>query len=102
MALTQYIEKRNFKESSEPTGGKLDSDKFCFVIQKHDASRLHYDFRLEMEGVLKSWAVPKGPSIVKINRLIDGTRTMSKCTVVCLPFTTKFKIIYGNFRAHRR
>lgn len=62
MSLTKYNEKRSFDRTPEPKGGKAETDKLIFVIQKHDASRLHYDFRLEMDGVLKSWAVPKGPS----------------------------------------
>ncbi len=62
MALTSYNAKRDFKKSPEPTGGKPDSDHLRFVIQKHDATRMHFDFRLEIGGVLKSWAVPKGPS----------------------------------------
>ncbi|PTR01080.1 bifunctional non-homologous end joining protein LigD [Mucilaginibacter yixingensis] len=64
MSLSKYKEKRDFKKTSEPKAGKSNDDKALhFVVQKHDATRLHYDFRLEMEGVLKSWAVPKGPSV---------------------------------------
>ncbi len=64
MSLSRYNEKRDFKQTSEPKGVVGKSDKgLIFVIQKHAASHLHYDFRLEIDGVLKSWAVPKGPSL---------------------------------------
>jgi bifunctional non-homologous end joining protein LigD len=65
--LTEYRRKRDFRKTTEPTGGRDATHKRrkhpAFVIQKHAASHLHFDLRLEMGGVMKSWAVPKGPSL---------------------------------------
>ena len=63
MGLKAYKEKRDFKKTEEPVGEEKKTGKLRFVIQKHWASHLHYDFRLEMDGVLKSWAIPKGISL---------------------------------------
>jgi bifunctional non-homologous end joining protein LigD len=63
--LSEYRAKRDFKKTSEPRGQApiKPSNRWRFVIQKHDATRLHDDLRLELDGVLKSWAVTKGPSL---------------------------------------
>jgi bifunctional non-homologous end joining protein LigD len=61
--IETYNAKRDFAKTKEPKGRKLKGKGDSFVVQKHDASRLHWDFRLELDGVLKSWAVPKGPSL---------------------------------------
>lgn len=64
MDLSKYNLKRDFNSTTEPKGViKKSKEELIFVVQKHAASQLHYDFRLEMNGVLKSWAIPKGPSM---------------------------------------
>src|ERR1043166_79236 len=63
MTLKKYGEKRDFKKTSEPKGKISHQYHHLYIIQKHAARHLHYDFRLELNGVLKSWAIPKGPSL---------------------------------------
>lgn len=63
MSLREYTRKRRFNRTPEPAAKKAGPGGRSFVIQKHAASHLHYDLRLELDGVLKSWAVPKGPSL---------------------------------------
>ncbi|KTD23565.1 Putative DNA ligase-like protein Rv0938/MT0965 [Legionella lansingensis] len=70
MGLDQYHQKRDFKKTPEPRGQIHHNQNYLFIIHKHAASHLHYDFRLELDGVLKSWAVPKGPCLdPKVKRL---------------------------------
>src|ERR1044071_6295364 len=74
MGLQRYREKRDFAVTPEPKGKRPSKAGFSYVIQKHDATNLHYDFRLELDGVLLSWAVPKGPSLdPKVRRLAMQT-----------------------------
>jgi DNA ligase D-like protein (predicted 3'-phosphoesterase) len=74
MSLKDYKDKRKFKSTSEPGANTGEGDKsgkgkgLVFVVQKHFASHLHYDFRLELDGVLKSWAIPKGPTLDPANK----------------------------------
>jgi DNA ligase D-like protein (predicted 3'-phosphoesterase) len=73
--LTKYREKRDFTKTAEPSGETkiASSSRRRFVIQKHDATRLHYDLRLELDGVFKSWAVTKGPSLDPQDKRLAAT-----------------------------
>ncbi|NTU69994.1 3'-phosphoesterase [bacterium] len=72
--LKKYLAKRDFSKTTEPSDSTADGQKNIFVIQEHHASQLHYDFRLEINGVLKSWAIPKEPtSDASIKRLAVPT-----------------------------
>jgi DNA ligase D-like protein (predicted 3'-phosphoesterase) len=74
MSLKEYKKKRDFSKTQEPPESKKKSDGLVYVIQRHKASHLHYDLRLEEEGVLKSWAIPKSPpEEVGIRRLAVQT-----------------------------
>ena len=76
-ALSRYRQMRDFSKTAEPSGseaGVAPSNRLRYVIQKHAATRLHYDFRLELDGVFKSWAVTKGPSLDPHDRRPVGCR----------------------------
>ena len=64
--LAEYAKKRDFSRTPEPKGKMTEDSAGAFVVQKHDARRLHFDLRLELDGVLKSWAITRGPSLTVV------------------------------------
>src|ERR1700716_1137400 len=70
MSLKEYVRKRSFSATPEPQPKRKQTSAagHSFCVQRHDATRLHYDFRLEIDGTLKSWAIPKGPTLVPLHK----------------------------------
>ncbi len=95
--LARYNAKRDFAKTAEPAGTLAPGNGNSFIVQKHDATRLHWDFRLEADGVLKSWAVTRGPSL-------DPMRSGSRCgprTILCRMPRSKARFPKGNMAAAR-
>jgi len=84
-SLSEYNRKRDFARTPEPEGAPDPSGGNRFVVQKHWATRLHYDFRLEMEGVLVSWAIPKGPTLNPSERRLAAPEAAPDLALPPLP-----------------
>jgi len=100
MSLSEYRRKRDFKATPEPKAAKATSRGNSFVIQKHAARRLHYDLRLEMDGVLKSWAVTRGPSLVPGDKRLAVHVEAGSYTHLTLPTSELVWVTVGAVAFH--